>query len=221
LRASRSRVELLYPLGALVRHRARIVFPKTETHWTDRGAFVAYRRLVAHLGGSPELREVAPGAVVWSERRAPGDLGSTCDPPELSLHVDGVPRDRRARVTLNNRVINRGQLVECECDTAPDTRCVMFGDSYCAALLPFLAEGCRRLAWANVTRLDRAVVERVRPQLVLGVMAERFLIGVPDDEHDPSLEQWAERKRAQGRVYEPGTGPGTNMPRRAMIDSTC
>src|SRR6185436_11618014 len=76
----------------------------------------------------------------------------------------------------------------------------LFGDSYAEALLKFLAESFRRFVFAHSPTVDLELVERERPNLVVSLMAERFLIQVPDDARAPSFVERERAKREAGAV---------------------
>jgi SGNH hydrolase-like domain, acetyltransferase AlgX len=211
LRDTESRAALLYPLPELARERRHVTYPKTETHWSGWGAFVAYRALIERLAARVPVRAIGPDQVVVHEDVREGDLGSKLDPPAQSEHAFVSVRDPRARFVSDNRIMNRGRRLEWACDDAPNVCCLVLCDSYAASFAHVLAESFRRVVLAYVPTLDRTLVEEVRPQVVVQEMAERFLIAVPDDMRDPGLSQWESTKRAQGKVYGPRTGPGISV----------
>jgi len=77
---------------------------------------------------------------------------------------------------------------------------LVLGDSYARSLLRFMAETFGRVVFGWVPCLDRDLVERERPDVVIMVLTERWLIQAPDDSSDHSLEAWEARKRAGGEV---------------------
>ena len=199
-----SPAEILYPRDVLAGGSRHVTYPKTETHWSEWGAFLVYRAIFARLLGVVPMREISEREVVVHENTLEGDLGSTLDPPASSAHafvdVRGVPQ---ARFVADNRVENRGRRIEYSCRMAPDVCCLLLGDSYAARFVHVLAESFRRVVFAYVPTLDRALVEEVQPDVVIHEMAERFLISVPDDAGAMTHAQWEAAKQAQGRVLAP------------------
>jgi hypothetical protein len=57
--------------------------------------------------------------------------------------------------------------------------------------------------FGHIHTLDRALVEGVKPDIVITVMTERFLIRPPDDSHAPSLLELEAEKRASGALLPP------------------
>ena len=202
---SQSGARVLYPLEQLLERRDRPVYARTGTHWTDLGAFVAYEALMEAIGDERPVRRLTADDVYFVENVEPGGLGAKVEPPESSTHLYGAPSVAGARMTHDNRVFLNGHRIDYECPEAGDTTCLVFGDSFAHAMLPFLAESFGRTVFAHLSTLDRTIVESTEPDVVVSVMNERFLIRVPDDAGGKTLEQCAEEKRATGAVYPPRT----------------
>jgi integrase len=194
-------VPVVYPLAELVaRKRTTEVFPRTETHWNEVGAFVAYRALLDALPQAVPMRRLDEDDVWYFELSGPGDLGIKRRLPAKSPHLFAYPRHPDARLVSDNMVEGTGNVIVTECPVAPRETCVVFGDSYSFGLLPFLAETFGRLVFAQAPAIDMELVERERPGLVLTVTTERFLLDVPDDESEIGVEERALAKAATGSV---------------------
>jgi hypothetical protein len=73
--------------------------------------------------------------------------------------------------------------------------CVVFGESFAEALLIFLRESFQRLVFVHTSMLIPEILERERPDVVLSIPIERFLVRPPDDrEAFAKLEALAVRK---------------------------
>jgi integrase len=183
---------VLYPLPELLERKPQVeLFPRTETHWNEVAAFIAYDALVKALRDRVPMRRLEQEEFRFVELDGTGDLGVKRRLPRRSPHLLAYPRHPNARVVEDNLVESTGSLIATECPVAPDVRCVVFGDSYTYGLLPFLSESVRRLVFAQTPALDWTVIERERPDLVLTVISERFLIEVPDDDAEEPVEDRA------------------------------
>ncbi len=202
---------LLYPLEELVERRDEPVYSKTGTHWTDLGAFVAYEALVDLIGDGTPVRRLTPADVTFHEEMAPGGLGRKVTPPEASTQIYGRPIDPAAHMKVDNRVFLNGHRIEYECPPAGATVCLVFGDSFAHAMLPFLAESFGRVVFAHLATLDRLLVTEIKPDIVVSILNERFLIRVPVDAGAKTLEQCAAEKRASGAVYPPRAHGGNRV----------
>ena len=148
-------------------------------------------------------REVNRDDVLFIDITVNGDLGEKLEPKREATQAFGRLRYRSARLIYDNCVEGTGALAVTECDPAPPTTCLLLGDSYSYFIVRYLSECWRRLVFAHSPTLDPAVVDAVRPDLAVTVIAERFLVVVPDDEQGRSLRNREEHKRANGRIRHP------------------
>jgi hypothetical protein len=206
-----SPAQVMYPLDELQALKDKHVYTKTNTHWTDLGAFVAYRRLIREVKQAVPVRALGETDLMIHEVEREGDLGLKVDPRESSVHVYVLPRRPAARFLFDNRVFRNGRRIDYECELAPDVKCLVFGDSFAYMMLPELAETFGRLVFAHIATLDHSLVERERPDVVLTLMNERFLIRVPVDLPARSLMEWEAAKREMGQMYPPRTAKGTSV----------
>jgi hypothetical protein len=202
---SSSDARVLYPVDELIRHRERAVFPRTATHWSELGAFIAYQQLMDHMDPSLGLRRLEMDDVDWVEVPLPGDLGNKMKPVEQSPFVFGDIREPRAKLVLDNRIVRTGRRVEFEGPPELGQTCLVVADSYAVRVVPFLAESFRRLVFGHIPTLDYELVEEVNPDVVITIMSERFLIVVPEDLHPETLNlrQLEAQKRERGEVLRP------------------
>jgi hypothetical protein len=186
-------VRPIYSLDRLVaaKQRGWNVFSKTDSHWTPLGAFFAYRELGEALTERVPFHFVAGRDVEFREITAVGDLGFKCDPEETSSTLDAAVHEPPVRLLTDNCVAAQGSFVVTACPSAPDTTCVLLGDSFSYALLPFLAATFRRLVFALTPFLDRRLVEAECPDVVVSVINDRFLLEAPRDHPSRSYEEKA------------------------------
>jgi hypothetical protein len=201
----RSYARLVYPLEELVEEKEHSVYPKTSSYWSDLGAFVAYRALMEELRRELPVRVLALEDLEESEELRPGDLGNKMEPVERSRVVRLTAREPRARLAFDNGIRNNGRRVEFEGDPSDKLSCMVFGDSFTPRVLPFLAESFRRLVFAHIPTLDHRLVERERPDVVVTVITERFMIRAPIDVPSKTLEEHeAEKRRVlEGQTQRP------------------
>lgn len=156
---------------------ARLYF-KTDTHWNQLGAFVAYGQL------APRLKAVFPqwrsDSIEEHERiDTPGWSGDLAAMLATSSYretrselvrkrreVYGDAIDSAIEHPLTNLVSDHGELRSL----------VVFRDSFFAAEAEFIARHFQRTVLVNTTGFDANVVERSRPELVIQEMVERSLM---------------------------------------------
>jgi alginate O-acetyltransferase complex protein AlgJ len=194
-------IPFLYPLAELKAARAdRDVCCQTDSHWNEYGAFAAYQRAVDMIEGAAPVRRLREHDVVFFDQDAIAtDLGYKLDSEQHARWTVAWLRHGGARLVRDNRIEGRGGLVMTECGYATGT-CVLVGDSYSWALLKFLAESFRRFVFVQSSTLDFELLDQVRPDVVINLMAERFLVFPPDDVGAPTVREEEQRKLKQGRV---------------------
>jgi GT2 family glycosyltransferase len=176
------------------------LYMRTDTHWNHRGAFVAYAAVCRELAARGlDLEVLDPGSISWIEQPVQGDLGSKLY-PEIAEGTDVFPRLEgpvRGALVCDNRVRNHGMVVIHEQRDRNDLpTCLVFGESFAPPLVNFLKESFGRVTFVHTSMLVADLIERERPDVVLSVPTERFLISVPDDAE--ALERLAEAARAKG-----------------------
>ena len=189
----------ILPAFMRARKRARLYW-QTDTHWTFEGCLVAYRVLCRRLGVAPDA-DIVRGDSGSFELLL--DLGRKLDPPVREQFYTGRVAQRARRVSVNPLVSwkerhgleNDGGLhigsnvVFCNHHPEAVGKCaVLFGDSFSEyrthLLTGMLAETFRELHFVWSASIDWTYVRRVRPDLVITELAERFAGQLPDDDFD-------------------------------------
>ena len=210
LRESGTNAKVIYPLEELVAHKQHdLVYIPTDTHWNELGAFIAYRRLIGEIGGVMEVREIPWEQLFISRSEVAGDLGGKLDPQRSSTQVFVDVTDWKAHYAHDNRIRFTGRRIEYTCEPAPDVTCLVHGDSFTEKLLHVLAESFGRLVFCQMPSLDYQVVQEVQPDVVVGLLNERFLLKVPYDATAPTQAELEASKRLEGKVFGPRRASGT------------
>ncbi|MCJ2137161.1 hypothetical protein MKK69_24485 [Methylobacterium sp. J-026] len=193
-------LDLLAPLRA-ARHGPVPLYLRTDTHWTVQGCLLAYREIMRVLGAIPPADIGTRPKVVSDELM---DLGEKLrDRPRERLERFMLQRDARRVETgpllaayeaeERDREVHVGAHVVYRNDapTADPRRLVLFGDS-CAHFDPFMLTGLLAESFCEVhfvwsAGLDWPYIERVRPDILLFEVAERFLARLPKDDFDVTV----------------------------------
>lgn len=193
---SGSVTRIIYPLEEMIAASERdYVTSPVDTHWTDFGSYFAYLALLAELERVVPVRRIDEKDLTFVTTDIEGDLGSKVGRTGPMVEARMEPA---ARLVSDNCVFNIGSHVVTECSEAPPTTCVLFGDSYSNFVVRYLSESFGRLVFAHVPFVDKELVENEQPDVVVTVMAERFMIRVPKDETEPSLARQARSKYEHG-----------------------
>lgn len=185
------------------------IYRQTDTHWNERGAFAAYLRIFDALAAIG-IRGTPLDASVLKEtiRDTPGgDLALILGQQERLLEKDDIfLKPERLMPSLTYRVdashIPKKWIPGTEPRTwenpAGNGRIIIFHDSFCNAMAPFMASSFRRIGCIWQQNWDKGFIEKEKPDVVIDEMLERFLI-VRDpldlqkkDEH-PELQIFADR----------------------------
>jgi alginate O-acetyltransferase complex protein AlgJ len=157
----------------------------TDTHWNDRGAFIAYQRIIEAV-----RQQVPSTPPAWTreefepdEREVPGkDLAGMMGLKRVLQEVDLrlVPkRMRRAHVVDplgGDPMAEVGRLVT-EIPDSSLPRAVIFRDSFATRLAPFLSEHFSRAVYLWQNDFDANVVLEEHPDVVIQEIVGRHLYG--------------------------------------------
>jgi len=170
------------------------IYQRTDTHWNDRGVFVAYQQIVnavrVRVPSTPPAwtrQDFTPIERVVDGMDLAGMMGLTRVLRELNLPL--IPRrPRRARVVEPagaKPTAEEGRLVT-ELDDPSLPRAVIFRDSFVSPLVPFLSEHFRRAVYLWQNDFDTAEVLKERPDVVIQEIVGRHLYGfIPSPELVP------------------------------------
>jgi hypothetical protein len=172
----------LRPALLAAKARERVYF-KTDSHWNFNGAIVAYQALmpVAQAKLGDKLAQVAPAkrpAYVPGVDHYSGDLLQMLGKPRI-VEEDVAPLAKvLADTTRCARRAEIGDLPGHQihvCDKPGLPRAVMLRDSMAIALIPLVSENFSRIVYVSSRALDRDLVEREKPDIVIEELVERTL----------------------------------------------
>ena len=185
--AADGRVQFIDLRAPLLAAKARAqVYYKTDSHWNYNGALVAYAALV------PQIAQALPKGtnfVAAPAFRPRFDLGQDFYSGDLAYML-GLPRFFREddvaplRKVLAEAPRRCAQRVDgdrvagveiYECAQGGLARAVVLRDSMAIPLIPLLSENFSRVVYVSDRKLDRALIERERPDIVIEELVERSL----------------------------------------------
>jgi alginate O-acetyltransferase complex protein AlgJ len=221
--ARRARAPVTYLLDELRAGRAvRDVYPRTDTHWDRYGAYVGYRFISEQLASRGlSFPVVTDDRIRWTTDTVQGSLGSKCEPPQQGPVTRAELSEHASRLAFDNRVHVHGRILIFETREPDGLSCVAFGESMANNLLLYLKESFRRLVFVHTSMLLDDVLRAERPDVVLSIPLERFLIEVPRDDNGlERLRETAARKVQRGRVREPDEPFLRGIPRWSGAEET-
>jgi alginate O-acetyltransferase complex protein AlgJ len=195
----KSPVKPIYLLDELrhARQQRLVCFP-SDTHWNEYGAFVAYDRIADEIERLMPIRRLQAEDLIFIGMAMVGDLSYKLEADEHDVTTVSFVRNASAVLVEDNRVEGSGAVLTTECRDATGS-CVLVGDSYAWGLVKLLAEGFRHFTFVHMATFDSDFVASRKPDVVVNMLAERYLVHVPDDEQGQSVQARAEWKRSIGR----------------------
>lgn len=189
-------------------------YDKGDTHWNAYGAWHVANHIMKGLEIPGGIRPISEDEVHFRQAETHvGDLSIKFDQavstgsPRVSL------RNTLARCTFDNRITNHGHVSIWEGGNPDGPSILLFGDSFAGALVRYLAHRARRLVRLHTNSIDREIVFRERPEIVLSVTIERFLRSVPTRIHEYSYRTDL-RKKLQMLDAEARQGTIANLGKR-------
>jgi hypothetical protein len=129
----------------------------------------------------------------------------------VSEQVLAEVREPAATVIADNCIKRNGRIIRFSSDSAPQTSCILFGDSFSFAMLRYLAESFGQFTFVYLATVDRELVESEDADLIIFSRNERFLIRAPKDADAPSAAEVAADKRSKGEVLASGQAQGKSL----------
>jgi alginate O-acetyltransferase complex protein AlgJ len=158
---------------------------KTDSHWNFVGASIGYRVLMA------ELERLLPGLSTVPPGRPPYDPAVDFYSGDLSRMIGATARFREDDIAPLWKILadtwphcakrdTAGETPGFEfyvylCANPPRYRALVYRDSMAIPLIPLLSENFVRTSYVSTRVMDPALVERLRPDVVIEELVERTL----------------------------------------------
>jgi len=161
------------------------VFYKTDTHWNEVGAFLAYQQLAEKLRDrfpNYPTESLADFELVEVDRPG-GDLarllGRQEQMHETVMHLRPRTPCRaqwlEVQVNSEGRDVRFQSVLRSSCPGGEVPRAIVFRDSFAVMLLEFLAEHVEHMTSVWSPALDAELIEREKPNVVILEFVERGL----------------------------------------------
>ncbi|WP_181420886.1 alginate O-acetyltransferase AlgX-related protein [Rhodobacter viridis] len=165
----------------ILNHPERLkFFDRGDTHWNAFGAWHVVNHILAGLEIPGGLQPISEQEVSFrTETQFIGDLSRKFDPPISPGSIRAQLPHSTAACRFDNRIVNHGNLGIWEGGAPDGPVMLVFGDSFASEMVRYLAHRARRLVRVHTSAIDREILFRERPDIVLSVSIERFLRTVP------------------------------------------
>jgi hypothetical protein len=151
------------------------VYNRTDTHWNEPGAYLAYREIINSLNDRfPVLKAYSPEDFSLSNETLRGDLSHMLPltKPFVEQSISVTPRVPRKAQMLQ---YDPNGITITETVGASLPKAVIFRDSFFNSLLPFFSEHFRRAVYVHSFEVDEDLVMKEKPDVVILEIAERYL----------------------------------------------
>lgn len=190
-----------YPLNDLNKSkRLGEVYHPSDSHYSGFGAYVCYKSLLKKM--NKDITVLSDVDVNCFEKVSSGDLGDKFTPPKKALYTECFVKNPTARKVWNNEVTNRGHMSLWLNQDNKKPKCLLFTDSYGWKIQRFFAESFSELFIVHSPLLETEAIEKFQPDIVITLMAERFLIYTPKDKFDQSAMSFAKEKGSKVISYD-------------------
>ena len=169
---------------------------KTDSHWTYQGCFCAYQLVCASLGVRPNNQLLSRP---YTEGRIALDLGGKFQPPikekarfynaqmdSERIFANELVIFKEEQKRVNDIGLHVGSYVVYHNPSATEKKkLLLFGDSFSEyrpnLLTAMFAETFREVHFIWSANIDFDYVERIKPDILITELVERFMPQVPND----------------------------------------
>lgn len=148
---------------------------KTDTHWSDYGAYLAYLSIMERGGFQWVVKDIT-----FNEVEATGDLGSKLHPERRSLKKSHVYDGPKATCVFDNRVSGAGSITIWKNSGAHYSKtAVLFGDSFLKSgcLMSYFTYSFSRVVVVNLPgSLIDEIISYESPDIVVVQTNDRYLL---------------------------------------------
>lgn len=173
-------IEILYPLEIFNLYKSeKDLYSPINTHWNGAGGFVAYDFLMHKM--KIDTRILTWEDIYYREAVISEDLGNKLIPKQSASFIWGRVHNAQAQTIFDNEVVNSGrQQITLNKNSSLPTA-VIFHDSFMEVMLPYLMESFSKIYLFHTPNVDYDIIEKIKPDVVISEMVERFLAQIPID----------------------------------------
>lgn len=183
--ADRQDIALIDPRAALIEQKAQhSIYPRADSHWSPRGAYVAYSLLMDRIRERfPAMEPVRLAEYEVGTWPAPGDLANALNLGDVLAHREEYIKQRSTHVIRTETPPSDPEwgwpVTISHTDLHDRPKILVQGDSFVNdSMRPlFLNETFKEVAFThhNYTKLNKTLIEERRPDIVVLQYAQRYL----------------------------------------------
>jgi len=171
-------------------------YHRTDTHWNDLGAYMAYTKIAEELKGiGISVHGSSPSQIeIKRETTLGGDLARMIGlKGNLTEELILVKSSSKCKLTHENGSSliveeldtpgNKAAIILCP--EAKNLKAVVFHDSFGKSLYPYIAREFQRTRFVSSNNFDPNIVKQEKPNIVIQQLVERRLFN-----HQPNLNEF-------------------------------
>lgn len=165
------------------KQKGNLVYYKTDTHWNNYAAFIAYQEIMKKLEiYYPELKPMSLADFDIVEKPYSGDLANMLGMQESfkeKVYIITPKFNRKANIreigNIDGIVTDKSMLLS-ECDSCSNVSAIIIRDSQAIPLIPLLAEHFSRAIYIDTLEnpeIIHLIIKNEKPDVVLFERVER------------------------------------------------
>ncbi|SMD13552.1 alginate O-acetyltransferase AlgX-related protein [Sporomusa malonica] len=171
---------LYFPVDVLKLYKTEYqMYPLADTHWNGIGAFIAYEYVMNIIQKDFTTKILDWEEIQFADGETLLDLGSKLTPPQTSIFSWGVVKQPRAQIIYENNSSGYTKIALNKNTSLPTA--IVFHDSFINSVIPFIIESFSKTYLIHSPCIDYDLLEKIKPDVVISEMVERFLIKPPVD----------------------------------------
>lgn len=177
-------LQIVYPKNQLLDERDDFqLYFKLDTHWNNAGAYIGFRQIQQAYSQEklPFLKSTVNGFVNIND----GDLSRMIQIRGLNDIDYDTPYKNDVEVEqFDESLYNTMPVLRCISTADTKAKAVIFRDSYCTALIPFISKDFHESLFVSSLGFDSTVVKKEKPNLVIYEMVERQVKNILYAQHN-------------------------------------
>lgn len=188
LSSHQSPVQIIYPLHELLRHKSDgLMYMKTDTHWSEAGAYIGYLELMKEIRKNhPDIFVLDPSDMKMEQIRHPtGDLTGMLAINDKHWYDDDIYQKPVPKEGFHYKVVedkkihgNTDSIIRTK-NPLRKGKVFIFRDSFTSSLIPYISESFGEVVYLWTHDLNKETnhkfMEQEKPDIVIHEMVSRYV----------------------------------------------
>lgn len=171
---------IIYPLEFLKSVSKNLVYFRTDTHWNGLGATLCMNKFADKFGSRQQ------DFTVHTYELKNGDLGGKLAPPRTET-ANAAMLEKMGKRDFTNKLNTSGMVWTGGSGDSSLPTCVAFCDSFFNTQPYIISAYFNRIYAFSSPQVDTAIIERLKPDVVISENVERFIAEPEPDSDGPGV----------------------------------